>query len=133
MEISPIATMSRAMQLLDVEMRSLEINLVSIAPNTSFRASFKEANRLLNSVPCFNRRLRMISYVPPSSCSDVNCVNYGGVNSSVLSVPNNILESDLISFCCNYNTRADFDEICEAEVLAVEYVSRGCCARQFCI
>ena len=74
-----------------------------------------------------------IPYVPPSSCSDVNCVNYGGVNSSVLSVPNNILESDLISFCCNYNTRADFDEICEAEVLAVEYVSRGCCARQFCI
>ena len=74
-----------------------------------------------------------IPYVPPSSCSNVNCLNYGGVNSSVVSVPNNLLQSDLISFCCNYDTRAEFDQICDAEQIATEYVNLGCCARQFCI
>ena len=72
-------------------------------------------------------------YVQPTHCHEVDCNDYGGHNVSVGLVPTPMLEADLVPYCCNYDTRAEFDAICDAETEAQAYANLGCCARTFCV
>jgi len=72
-------------------------------------------------------------YIQPSHCHEVDCNNYGGHNSSVGLVPTPMLEADLVPYCCQYDSRADFDAVCDAETEAQAYANLGCCARTFCV
>ena len=72
-------------------------------------------------------------YVQPAHCHEVDCNNYGGHNVSVGIVPTPMLQSDLVPYCCNYDTRAEFDAVCDAETQAQAYANLGCCSRTFCV
>ena len=72
-------------------------------------------------------------YVPPAHCHEVDCNNYGGYNMTAGFLPNTILQTELVPYCCQYDSRAEFDAVCNAETQAKAYANLGCCARTFCV
>ena len=74
------------------------------------------------------------SYVQPEHCHAVDCNNYGGQNTSVGIIPSPMLQADLVPYCCNYDTRADFDAVCAAVRQSQKNTHiLGCCSRTFCV
>ena len=69
----------------------------------------------------------------PEHCHAVDCNDYGGHNTSVGIIPSPMLQADLVPYCCNYDTRAEFDAVCSGETQAEAYANLGCCSRTFCV
>ena len=62
----------------------------------------------------------------PTKCAEIDCNSYGGYSPGALNFTN-------ITNCCQYDTRADFDAVCDSVTDSNIYTELGCCLRQFCV
>ena len=72
-------------------------------------------------------------YVQPEHCHAVDCNNYGGHNTSVGIIPSPMLQADLVPYCCNYDTRAEFDAVCSGETVATNTQILGAAVDVLCL